>query len=247
MSEHLRLGNIEVDVVFKDIKNVHLGVYPPTGRVRIAAPERMSLETVRLFAIGKLGWIKAQQRKLLAQEREAPREYLERESHYLWGKRYLLEIHATKGRQHVLVGHKSLGLHVLPDASLDRRAAVLEDFYRETLRDAARPLIQKWEKKLGVKVERFFIQKMKTMWGSCNAQRQTIRLNLELAKKPADCLDYVVLHEMCHLLVPDHGERFVALLDQHMPGWETIRQRLNDAPLSLTRTKAEDDEPIFNE
>lgn len=247
MSEQLRLGDIEIDVVFKDIKNVHLGVYPPAGRVRIAAPERMSLEAVRLFAIGKLGWIKAQQRKLLAQEREAPREYLERESHYLWGKRYLLEIHETKGRQHVSVWHKTIGLHVLPNASQNRRAAVLEDFYRETLRDAARPLIQKWEKSLGVKVERFFIQKMKTMWGSCNAQRKTIRLNLELVKKPSDCLDYVVLHEMCHLLVPDHGERFVALLDQHMPGWETIRQRLNEAPLSLTHTKAEEDELIFNE
>ena len=232
MTEQLHLGEICVDVVFKNIKNVHLSVYPPTGHVRVAAPERMSLEAVRLFAIGKLGWIRAQQRKFEGQERETPREYLERESHYLWGMRYLLEIDERRGKQHVSVGHKALRLHVPPGATIERRSAVLEAFYREALRTAAEPLVLKWERQLNVQVERFFVHKMKTMWGSCNAEKLTIRLNLELAKKPPECLDYVVLHEVCHILVPDHGERFVALWDQHMPGWPVIRQRLNEAPLA---------------
>ena len=238
--EQLRFGDVQVDVVYKDIKNVHLGVHPPTGRVRIAVPERMSLEAVRLFAIGKLGWIKAQQRKLLEQEREPPREYLERESHYLWGRRYLLEIEEGPGKQQVSVGHRTLHLRMLPGSSTERRANMLDDFYREALRSAAVPLVAKWEKRLGVLVQRIFIRKMKTMWGSCNAKRHTIRLNLELAKKWPECLDYVVLHEICHFLVPDHGERFVTLLDQNMPGWTAIRQQLNEAPLSHAEWKWRD-------
>lgn len=232
METELHLGDISVDVIFKDIKNVHLGVYPPTGRVRISAPKRMEIDAIRLFAISKLGWIKSQQRKLQAQERETPREFVERESHYLWGKRYLLKIAEGAQKASVDVSHKAITVHVQTGASAQRLQSVLEAYYRTELKKAVAPLIAKWEKRLGLKVERFYVQKMKTMWGSCNAAKRTIRLNLELAKKPSVCLDYVVLHEMLHFLVQDHGDRFHALMDQHMPGWPSVRQRLNEAPLA---------------
>lgn len=232
MSTILELGDVSVDVVFKDIKNVHLSVHPPTGRVRISAPDRMELEKVRLFAISKLGWIKKHQKKLLSQVREQPREYLERESHYFWGQRYLLKIFEGEKPSRVGVTHRHIALHVPSDASQQKRQTVLEDWYRAELKAAIQPLVEKWEKQLGLDVERYFVQKMKTKWGSCNPKSRTIRLNLELAKKPLQCLDYVVLHEILHFLVGDHGERFVALMDHHMPTWRTVRQILNEAPLS---------------
>lgn len=232
MVTQLDIGGISVDVVFKDIKNVHLSVYPPTGRVRIAAPCRMSLENIRLFAISKLGWIRKNQSKLLSQERETPREYLERESHYLWGQRYLLRI-APDEASGVVVEHRHIVLHVNEDAPLPRRQALLEDFYRREIKRAAPPMIAQWERQLGVIVDRFFVQRMKTRWGSSNPQLKTIRLNSELAKKPIDCLDYVVLHEMAHFIVPNHSERFVHLMDELMPAWRTVRQRLNEAALAL--------------
>jgi predicted metal-dependent hydrolase len=231
MITEMKLGDISVDVVFKDIKNVHLSVYPPTGRVRISAPARMDLETIRLFAIGKLGWIRKQQRKLQAQEREPPREYLERESHYLWGRRYLLQIEEYDGPAGVNLDHRRIILKVRPGDGVDRRQALLEALYRAEIKAAARPMIAKWEKQLGRHVERFFVQKMKTKWGSSNPAAATIRLNLELAKRPSVCLDYVILHEILHFLVPNHSERFVGLLDQHMPRWREVRRDLNEAPL----------------
>lgn len=170
MGKELRLGEISVDVVFKDIKNVHLGVYPPMGRVRISAPERMSLEAIRLFAIGKLGWIKAQQRKLQAQDRETPREFLERESHYLWGKRYLLEIDEGAANTGVEVEHQAILLRVR-NASQKQLKELLDNHYRAELKKRAATSVTKWEKRLGVTVERFYVQKMKTMWGSCNPAR----------------------------------------------------------------------------
>ena len=231
MVSELRLGDISVDVVLKDIKNVHLSVYPPTGRVRIAAPSSMSLETIRLFAISRLGWIKRQQRKQRAQERETPREYIERESHYLWGRRYLLRVVEGAARAYVVIDHRHIELGVRAEADAAKPQAVLDSWYREELRSAASELIEKWQERLGVEVERFFIQRMKTKWGGSSPARRTIRLNLELAKKDPECLDYVVLHEMAHFLVPNHSEGFVALLDQHMPNWRDVRKHLNDLPL----------------
>jgi predicted metal-dependent hydrolase len=231
MVTEMKLGDIPIDVVFKDIKNVHLSVYPPTGRVRISAPERMSMETIRLFAIAKLGWIKRQQKKLQAQEREPPREYLERESHYLWGKRYLLSIEEHNAPVGVTVDHRRITLSVRPGDAFERRRALLDDLYRAELKSAARPLITKWEKLLDQRVEQFFVQRMKTKWGSSNPVAATIRLNLDLAKRPLSCLDYVILHEIVHFVVPDHSERFAALLDHHMPHWQEVRRELNEAPL----------------
>jgi predicted metal-dependent hydrolase len=231
MVRELSLGDISIDVVLKDIKNVHLSVHPPTGRVRIAAPRGMPFEAIRLFAISRLGWIKRQQRKQRAQNRETPREYIERESHHLWGRRYLLRIVEGTPRSYVTVDYRHIELSVPAGADLHKRQAMLDGWYREELRSAASELIRKWQDRLGVEVERFFIQRMKTKWGGSSPQRRTIRLNLELAKKDAECLDYVILHEMAHFLVPRHGHDFVALLDRHMPHWQNVRKHLNDLPL----------------
>ncbi|MET4103978.1 putative metal-dependent hydrolase [Roseovarius sp. MBR-78] len=231
MVRELRLGDISVDVVLKDIKNVHLSVHPPTGRVRIAAPRSMTLETIRLFAISRLGWIKRQQRRQRAQDRETPREYIERESHYLWGRRYLLRIVEDVPRSYVAIDHRHIELGVPEGAGTEKRQAVLDSWYREELRAAASDLIVKWQDRLGVEVERFYIQRMKTKWGGSSPCRRTIRLNLELAKKDPECLDYVILHEMAHFIVPHHGGDFAALLDQHMPNWQHVRKHLNDLPL----------------
>lgn len=231
MVTELSIGGVSVDVEFKDIKNVHLSVHPPTGRVRIAAPARMKVETVRVFAISKLAWIKKQQAKLRAQEREPPREYLERESHYLWGSRYLLRVVEGGRPSGAVSSHRTLVLTVPRGATADKRRQVLEAWYRAEMKAALEPLVVKWEKRLAVKVKRAFVQKMKTKWGSSSPRLHHIRLNLELAKKPPSCLDYVVLHEILHFLVPNHSERFVVLLDRYLPQWRAIRQALNDAPL----------------
>ena len=231
MMSQIKLGDIAVDVVLKDIKNVHLSVYPPTGRVRISAPKRMKMETIRVFAISKLDWIKQQQKKLREQERETPREYLDRESHYVWGKRYLLTVSESDERPLIELKHSSMLLRVRPRTDADKRQALLEAWYRERLKEAVTPLIERWQPPLGVTVERFFVQRMKTKWGSCNHKARTIRLNTELAKKPPECLEYIVVHELVHLLEPTHNSRFVALMDRFMPKWQFHRQVLNRLPV----------------
>jgi len=231
MMTQLMLGDIEVDVVLKDIKNVHLSVYPPTGRVRISAPLRMSLDTIRLFAISRLVWIKQQQTKLRAQERETPREYLDRESHYVWGRRYLLKLIECEGTPSVDLRHNRMVLRLRPGADDRRKQAVVEEWYRRQLKEAVPPLIGLWEPTLGVRVGRFFVQRMKTKWGSCSPATRAIRLNTDLAKKPRECLEYIVVHEMVHLLEPTHNARFVALMERFMPQWRYYREVLNRLPV----------------
>jgi len=232
MATVLQLGDIAVDVVLKDIKNVHLGVYPPTGRVRISAPSRMSLDTIRVFAVAKLDWIKAQQKKLREQERETPREYLERESQYVWGKRYLLSVTERDRAPAVELKHSRMILTVRAGMDEAARAAAVAQWYRDQLRTIVSDLIAKWEPLLAVSVNRVFVQQMKTKWGNCNPRTRTIRLNTELAKKPKECLEYIVVHEMVHLLEPTHNAHFVALMDQFMPRWQFFRQKLNRLPVS---------------
>ena len=234
MLTQLQLGDIAVDVVRKDIKNVHLSVHPPTGRVRISAPTRMSLDTIRVFAISKLHWIREQQMRLRKQVRETQREYLDRESHYVWGRRYLLEVVVSEEPSGVLVKHRRLILTVRPGTKHLARDELLAQWYRDEIKVTVPELIAKWEPILGVEVRQFFVQQMKTKWGSCNTEARTIRLNTELAKKPKDCLEYIVLHEMIHLLEPNHGERFVSLLDRFMPKWQFVRQKLNRLPIRHT-------------
>ena len=234
MVTQLQLGEIAVEVVLKDIKNIHLSVYPPAGKVRISAPSRMTLDTVRVFAISKLGWIKQQQEKLRGQERETPREYLDRESHFVWGKRYLLKVTECDATPSVELKHSRMFLRLRPATSSDKKQAVVEAWYREQIRKAVPSLIAKWEPVMGVKVEKFFVQKMKTKWGSCNSASKSIRLNTDLAKKPPQCLEYIVVHEMVHLVVRHHNEQFSKLMDKCLPGWRLLRQILNNSPLAHT-------------
>lgn len=227
-----KLGNVTVDVTLKDIKNIHLSVYPPAGRVRISAPSHISLDTIRVFAIAKLGWIKEQQKKLQGQERETLREYLDRESHFLWGRRYLLVVSEGDQAPSVVLKHRRMFLQVRPGTDEWKKRAVVEEWYRGQLKKALRPLIAKWEPLMGVKVKRFFVQRMKTKWGSCNPITGSIRLNTDLAKKPRECLEYIVVHELIHLREPTHSARFVALMDQFMPKWQFYRDQLNRLPVS---------------
>lgn len=231
MATTLELGEVSVDVVSKDIKNVHLSVHPPTGRVRISAPQRMEMESIRLYAISKLGWIKEHQQKLQGQERETPREYLERESHYVWGKRYLLSIVEENARPTVGREHQRLVMAVRPGTGKASRHAILEEWYREQVRTATAELISAWQDKIEVEVAKFYIQRMKTRWGSCNSQAKTIRLNTDLGRKSPECLAYIVVHEMLHILEPTHNERFQAYMNHFMPDWKHRRQVLNRLPV----------------
>jgi predicted metal-dependent hydrolase len=231
MVARLTLGDIAVDVVLKDIKNVHLSVHPPTGRVRISAPARMNPATIRVFAISKLAWIKQQQRKMRAQERETPRDYLDRESHFVWGKRYLLTVVEGDRPHSVELRHSRMLLGVRPGLDEHKRQALVEGWYREQLKKAVPPLIAKWEPLVGVRVTRFFVQRMKTKWGSCSHRARTIRLNTDLARKPRECLEYLVVHEMVHILEPTHNARFVAMMDRLLPPWRFRRQQLNRLPV----------------
>ena len=231
MHAQVQLGDIAVDVVRKEIKNVHLSVHPPTGKVRIAAPSRMKLDTIRVLAISKLGWIKRQQTKLREQERESPREYLNRESHYLWGRRYLLSIEECDSRPTVEATHSKIILRLRPGADHAKRQALMEEWYRQQIKNAAVLLVAKWERLMGVHVDRFFVQRMKTKWGSCNPTARSIRLNTDLAKKPRVCLEYILVHEMTHLLEPTHNAQFITLMDRFIPKWEFYRQMLNRLPV----------------
>ena len=231
MSSKIELGDISVEVIKKDIRNVHLSVYPPAGRVRISAPLRMNKDTIRVFAIAKLGWIKKQQKKLREQERESEREYLNRESHYVSGKRYLLRVVEKEAPPCVQIKHSVLVLSVRPGATEAKKKEVLERWYREQIREITPRLIAKWERIIGVKVQKFYVRRMKTKWGSCSESAGTIRLNSELAKKPRECLEYIVVHEMVHLLERTHNQRFMSLMEQFMPRWKSHRDLLNRLPV----------------
>lgn len=228
----IKLGKISVEVVLKDIKNVHLSVYPPDGRVRISAPNRMNFNTIRTFAITKLGWIKEQQKKLREQERESPREYLDRESHYVWGRRYLLKVIEEDASPIIELKHNRMYLRLRPGTNGGAKRAFVERWYREQLKATVPDIVARWEPVMGVTLERFFVQHMKTRWGSCNPVGKTIRLNTELAKKPPECLEYIVVHELAHILEPTHNGNFVALMDHIMPKWKFYRRKLNVLPVS---------------
>ena len=231
MTTTIELGDVVVDVIQKDIKNVHLSVYPPTGRVRISAPNYMCLDTIRAFVISKLGWIEKQQRKLRDQVREMPREYLERESHFVWGKRYLLQVVERETAPGVKIKHNALVLQVRPGADRAKRQSVVDRWHRDQMNHDVPALIEKWEPVMGVKVRNFYVRKMKTLWGSCNPKAESIRLNSELAKRPRACLEYVVVHEMVHLLEPTHGPLFIAAMDRFMPLWRHHKDALNRLPV----------------
>jgi len=228
----IHLGEMIIDVDLKDIKNIHLSVYPPLGRVRIAAPLRMDLDTIRVFAISKLKWIKKQQEAFKKQERETQREYLTRESHYFLGERYLLKVTEKDASPKIILKKKEILMFVRPNTSLEKKREIFDEWYRDELKRVIPKMIETWEKKIGVESNEYGIKRMRTKWGTCNNNAKRIWLNLELAKKPLECIEYIVVHELLHLIEPSHNDRFVALLDDHMPKWKFYRDELNRIPFS---------------
>ncbi|MEA3309914.1 MAG: SprT family zinc-dependent metalloprotease [Chloroflexota bacterium] len=229
----LRVSDLVVDVVRKDIKNMHLAVYPPGGRVRVAAPLLVDDEAVRLAVISKLAWIKRQRASFKGQERQSPREYVYRESHYFWGERYLLNLIYRDAPPEVIIHNKTtLNLYVRPGSDTARRKHAMQEWYRQRLKEAIPPLIAKWEPLIGVHVADWRVKRMKTKWGSCTIEANRIWLNLELVKKPPQCLEYIVVHELVHLLERLHNERFISYLDEFLPQWRLRRDELNAAPLA---------------
>ena len=232
MMDTIRLGDIAIAVTRKNIKHVHLSVHPPGGRVTLTAPLATRLEVARAYAISKLGWIREQRQKLAKQVRETPRRFVERESHTLWGRRHLLTLAHRETKPFVSLDHKRITLTVRPGSDAQKRAEVIHEWHKSLLHEVVPPLIKKWEPKLKVKVAGYFLQRMKTKWGGCNHQAGHIRLNTELVKKPKDLLEYVIVHEMVHLLEPKHSERFMEILGKHYPTWREARAALNELPLT---------------
>jgi len=229
----IKVNDLIVDVVRKDIKNLHLAVYPPNGRVRVAVPLLVDDEAVRLAVISKLGWIKRQQVQFAEQERQSEREYVSGESHYFQGNRYLLNVIYLDATPKVVIRNNTrMDLYVRPGSDPDQRERILLAWYRKQLREIVPPLIMKWEPILGVSVADWGIKQMKTKWGTCSIEARRIWLNLELAKKPVRCLEYIVVHELIHLLERHHNDRFTALMEKHLPSWRFLREELNREPLA---------------
>ena len=231
MKETIKLGEVDIQVTRKAIKNVHLSVHPPDGQVTLAAPTETRLEVARAYAISKLGWIREQQEKLRNQSRETTRQYVERESHYLWGRRYLLSVEYRDAKPSVSLDHKKITMTVRPGSTREKREQVMQDWHRSLLHEVVPPIIDRWEEKLGLTVRAYYLQRMKTQWGSCNHKAGNIRLNTELVKKPKDLLEYVVVHEMTHLLEPTHNDRFIGILSEVYPSWREARLELNELPI----------------
>ena len=231
MAETIRISDITIFVTRKNIKHAHLSVHPPSGRVTLVAPNETRPEVARAYAVSKIGWIRDKQKKLRDQVRETTRQFVERESHYLWGRRYLLSIAEEDAKPSVQLSHRKITLTVRPGSDVRKRSVVLHDWHKSLLHEVVPALIQKWEPKLKVKVAGYFLQRMKTKWGGCNHKAGHIRLNTELVKKPKDLLEYVIVHEMTHLIEPRHSDRFIAILGEHYPTWREARAELNDLPL----------------
>lgn len=231
--DQLEVSDFSIDVIRKNIKNMHLSVYPPTGRVRLAVPMDVDSDAMRLFAISKISWIKKHQRNFKQQDRQTPRQFAERESHYFEGRRYLLRITEHDAPAKVEIKTKTyLDLFVKPETSKEQRQVVINGWYRKQLKNHIPKLISKWEKIMDVQVVDWGIKQMKTKWGSCNEKTASLWFNLELAKKPLHCLEFIVVHEMTHLLERKHNEHFLAYMDKFMPKWKQYKDELNSLPVS---------------
>lgn len=235
MSAYIRLGDVSIALTRKDIKHVHLSVHPPAGRVTMVAPTGTRTEVARAFAITRLGWIRQQQSRFRAQAREPQRQYIERETHYLWGRPHLLRVEYADVKPSVVADHRHITLTVRPGTRAERRAEIMRDWQRALLHRTIPALVRAWEPRLRVKVRGYFLQRMKTKWGSCNPRTHHIRLNTELVKKPKDLLEYVIVHEMLHILEPRHSERFFELIGRHYPRWREAQAELNELPLGAER------------
>ena len=230
----IRVGDLEVEVIKKDIKNIHLGVYPPIGRVRLSAPSSSDNEKIRLFILSKIPWIRKNQRKFKNKERQSPRLYINRESHYFEGRRFLLTMDIDPSYKNVVVRKKTtIQLKLKSHYSTEKRKEIFESWLRESLRIRLIPFIEKWEHKLGVSAKEWKIKKMKTKWGSCNQEVKRVWFNLELAKVDDYSLDYIVMHELAHLKVRNHGKQFIQILNKNMSDWEQRKFNLNDTILEF--------------
>ena len=237
MADTIRLGGLAVALTRKGVKHVHLSVHPPDGRVTLVAPLTTRTEVARAYALSRLGWIRQQQARFRGQPRETPRQFVERESHFVWGRRRLLSVVEKDVKPFVKLGHRKITLTVRPGSGRLQREKAMHEWHKTLLHEAVPSLLRKWEAKLGVRVAGYFLQRMKTRWGGCNHRSGTIRLNTELVKKPKDLLEYVVVHELAHLVEPTHSERFVALMTRHYPAWRVARAELNELPLAAEAWK----------
>lgn len=226
------LGDIDIELIQKEIKNIHLSVMPPDGNVRIAAPLNLSAETIRLYAISKLSWIKKQQKKIRSQQRESKRLFINKETHYYQGRKYMLKLVPADGSPFIKLNKTTIQLHIHPDSTVEKRHEVMNEWYRTQLKNIVEKLISTWESKIGVTATAWRIRSMKTKWGSCNTDHKSILLNLELAKKPLHCIEYIIVHELIHLIERRHNDRFISLLDHHLPNWRHYKEELNKLPLS---------------
>jgi predicted metal-dependent hydrolase len=231
--ELANIGNISVEVHRREIKNIHLSVLPPNGRVRLSVPAKTTEQAIRLAIINKIGWIKKQQADFVKQPRQSVREMVNGECHYLWGQKCRLLIKETGGKHAVNAkGDNKLELLVSNTTTTDNKLKLLNSFYRDEMQRAISKLLPAWESKLRVQSDALGIKKMKTKWGSCNIQAKRIWLNLELAKKPIECMEFILVHELVHLLERHHNERFRSIMDKNMPNWRERRNLLNSLPLA---------------
>lgn len=231
-SAYLTVAGLGVDVVYKNIKHLHISVYPPLGRVHVAAPERTDEDTIRLAIVQRLPWIKRQREQLQRAERQSTREMLSGETHFVWGKRYQLDVSRTSGQFSVEPKGKTLWVVTPEGTDAAGRRSTLDRWYRRQLKTAVPPLLEKWQPVIGVEADKIVVRRMKTKWGTCVAHSRTIWLNPELAKKNPRCLEYIVVHELVHFIERGHGGRFIAVMDQVMPDWRARRDELNSAPLA---------------
>ncbi len=231
-SAYLSVRGIDIDVVYKDIKNLHIGVYPPLGRVRVAAPERLDDDQVRLAVIQRLPWIKRQREQLKTAPRQTAREMITGESHYVWGLRKRLKVVERPGHTHFEIDGDRLVLYTPRDTTAEQRRTALDRWHRQQLREALPAVISAWEQALEVSVPKWTIRRMKTKWGLCNRESRHLWFNVELAKKHPDCLEYIVVHEMTHYFERNHGVRFTKLMDKYLPDWRSRRDQLNGSPLA---------------
>lgn len=229
----IKVGGVDVVVLHKKVKNLHLNVLPPIGKVRVSAPVGMDDDAIRTFLASRISWIKKNQAKFKGQERQTARKYISGESHFFLGSRYRLEVEFTDVTLGVdIKNKKKMVLNVKPKCQLLRREQIVRDWYRYELRNIISDLIDKWQKKIGVKANYWGIRKMKTRWGTCDEKTNRLWFNLELVKKPVSCIQYVVVHELIHLIERKHNDKFIGLIDKYLPKWRSEKDELNRQILS---------------
>lgn len=229
-TDRIEIGGVEIDIVYKNIKNIHLRILPPDGKVRITTPVRISSETLFSFVQSRIDWIKKNQQKIINRNKHHLNEYRNGEIHYFLGNKYELNVIAVSGKEKIIIDECIITLYTKINSTKAQRKKILEDFYRDQLKNIIPNYINKWEKILNVQVNEFGVKRMKTRWGTCNIRAARIWLNLELVKKPIDVLEYIIVHEMIHLLERSHNQRFKSLMSKYLPNWKNLEKQLKNFP-----------------